>query len=163
MFTKKKETPYPVFNISHSQNYAVVAISSDEKDIGIDIQSMPENKEVLSRLSKRFLYDFPYLDNNYEKTYTPMDVSKFFLKFEENGDIIAADEKVNIIEKNEEYQSLIDWSVLESALKMFGGGFKYYNDANMIIEKSKISAEIFEDKCGNIYALSIAVPDKNNC
>ena len=127
-------------SISHSDDACAVAIS-DEGEIGIDLQS-EINKERSDRLSKRFFEDLEYKNEkiNFEMYFCKVNddeatiekcPSDFFEELNQND--FSADKIFSV-----------KWTLAESKLKLFGGGFSdikklQNNDENVITEIKKMT------------------------
>ena len=168
-FTKNSNIPCPVFSISHDRDFAAVAISDENINLGVDIQSMPENKGRLERIAQRFLEVFRRSDSVYKKlmmesemkrSRTREHISHLFLYLDESFDILESDEgKIGEIifgKEEKEYEYLTKWTALEASLKMSGGGFADYNDAENIINDASIYNFIFSTKEKIDYSISIS-------
>lgn len=169
-FTKNSDIPCPVFSISHDGDFAAVAISDENTDIGVDIQSMPKNKTRLERIAQRFLSVFRRSDATYikiredskrNKTDVPEDFYSLFFSTDEFGSIKECEGSellsISILDEElVEYEYLTKWTALEAALKMSGGGFSDYKDAEKIIESANIISKVFRADKKVDYAVSVA-------
>ena len=114
------------FNISHSDGVTVVTLS-DECDVGVDIQSEPD--EVMkARLKKRFLSNYSPINEDIGITY--------FLAEQNSSDFIFYEAEAESAGSN--FAS--DWTSMEAVMKLYGDGFSSLSNINDLANKSKIEA-----------------------
>ena len=156
----------PIFNISHSEEFAVVAMSDKVEAVGVDIQCEPKLKSSLENASKRFFAPFKKCD-------TGVYCSQNSPDFEEELAVTfyspkSSDEDGAVLMKENTYPSfsflpdkesfddkLVIWTLLEAVLKMHGDGFGAYSGAEKIISDSKTKSATFKSG-GKRYAFSIS-------
>ena len=151
----KMDTPYPVFNYSHSDGFVALAYSEgDEGKIGIDLQAEPKKKGILSRIAERFLSPF-------DKIREKGDFSSIFCEYsfyEIEGGKLSKTEPIKmkrLTRAEAEGDLLAKWTILEASLKAYGGGFSDYPDSEEILTHVLTETHIFEDN-GKKFALTVA-------
>ena len=155
----KSDTPIPVFNYSHSDGFVALAYSEDsEEKIGVDLQAEPKKKGILSRIAERFLSPF-------DKIREKGDFSSLFCEysFYEIADdaLIKTEEKSmrRLTRAEAECDLLSKWTILEAALKAYGGGFSDYPDSEEILTHVLTETHIFEED-GKKFALTVSAIEK---
>ena len=125
---ENKESPLPVFNISHSGSICAVIIS-DEGEVGIDVQDCPENRATLGRALSRFTRG---REQTLDSLLSGAECAKNFLeKAFFNLSICGEDPSEWLspvsgelygIEETKD-RELTRWTMLEAYLKALGCGF----------------------------------------
>ena len=139
------------FNISHNGDVAVVAVSDAE--VGVDVQLQNASEDSKSRVAARFADALFSLDGRDESNLC-VDFSFFVIK---DGEVSERDNaKIANFTKSETAENFFArWTLLESALKLDGGGFASIGNISAIVERASfktVSFEIQDEK----YALTVA-------
>lgn len=147
----------PSIGISHDKRIAIAAIS-DCKRLGVDVQGEEISKRRIERIATRYLAPLRNLDSSsipYHGDFNE-EIKWFYLSG--NG-LSPLDEVISVERLSDEAASidfLAKWTKLESVLKMSGGGFGDYPQADALLSEARTASFRFKvDK--EEYVISIAI------
>jgi len=150
-FFKDEKT---AFSVSYDKG-AVAVLISDEERVGLDIQSFEGDEKNRDGIEKRFFSGLVFSPEN-----ESFDFEIRFFEAEINDGALGLVEKdenlTALLANGEKANFLWRWTRLEACLKLFGGGFKDYKNANESLQKAKIKTVFFKHGSEDI-ALSVAL------
>lgn len=157
------------FNISHERNL-VALIMSDEGEVGIDLQSLPENvvsrEKISERLTKIIRENDYYFTRVGVSSEIKAEQQSFFADSADSifplpcaAESCPTDEPKILSRADADF--LREWSELEALMKLSGGGFADVGRIPEILAKAKIKSLFVSDAKGTEYALTYAAFDNS--